>query len=158
MRQRERVLRGARAMRSLSLVVLALTCATVDAQVYSCPQTYPGNDRPAAPLTSATMAWGDIHGTGLFAGDYSEPAQDGFNLRVPFMDDQQAWLVCSYGSKKRNKGQFQDGKEWNQYMEWTPTEWWVKIAAKVRACDVRVRELKNRDLSKNKWTVTAACQ
>jgi hypothetical protein len=104
------------------------------------------------------MAWGEIHGTGLFAGDYSEPAQDGFNLRFPFMDDQQAWLVCSYGSKKRNKGRFHEGRESSQYMEWTPIEWWVKIAPKVRACDVQVREMKTRDPGKNTWTATATCQ
>lgn len=145
-------------MKSLALFVLALTYATANAQVYRCPQAYPGNDRPAAPLTSATMAWGEIHGTGLFAGDYSEPAHDGFNLRFPFMDDQQAWLVCSYGSKKRHKGQFHEGRESNQYMEWTAIEWWVKVAPKVGACDVQVRELKTRDPSKSTWTATTTCQ
>ena len=104
------------------------------------------------------MAWGEIHGTGLFAGDYSEPAQDGFNLRFPFMEDQQAWLVCSYGGKKRNKGQFHERREWNQYMEWTPIEWWVRIAPKVRACDVQVREIKTRDPNNGTWTVTATCR
>lgn len=141
----------------LVLTVFSLASAIANAQVYTCPQTYPGNDRPAASLTSATMAWGEIHGTGLFAGDYSEPAQDGYNLRFPFMEDQQAWLVCSYGSKKRNRGQFHERLEWNQYMEWTPIEWWVKVAAKVRACDVQVREIKTRVPNGSTWTATATC-
>jgi hypothetical protein len=145
-------------MRRLALTVFSFASTIANAQVYTCPQTYPGNDRPAASLTSATMAWGEIHGTGLFAGDYSEAAQDGFNLRFPFMEDQQAWLVCSYGSKKRNRGQLHKGREWNQYMEWTPTEWWIQVAPKVRACDVQVREISTRVPGKSTWTATAVCE
>lgn len=145
-------------MRSLLFAALLLFCAAVNAQfVYKCPQTYPEKDQPATPLTNATMAWGELHGNGLFAGDYSEAAEEGYNLRYGFVGDEQAWLICGYGGTKRVKGRFHDGHEWNQRMGWGNSEWWVKIAPKVRACDVQVREVKNRDPSKSTWTVTATC-
>jgi hypothetical protein len=146
-------------MRVPLFAALLLSCSTANAQfVYKCPQSYPANDKPAAPLTNATMAWGEFHGNGLFAGDYSEAAQEGYDLRYGFVGDEQAWLICGYGGKKRVKGRFHDGHEWNQRMEWGTTEWWVKIAPKVQACNIQVREIKTHDPSKSTWTVTATCE
>jgi len=42
-------------MRTLLIAALALLPALAGAQVYKCPQVYPGKDRPAAPLTGASM-------------------------------------------------------------------------------------------------------
>lgn len=131
--------------------MLLLFCSTASAEVFNCPQAYPGKDRPAAPLTGAMMAWGEDR-TGLFAGDYSKPAEGGFDAAYPIMDDQQAWLVCSYGSKKRLKGKLHDGREWYQYMEWGPTEWWIRLPPKVHDCVVHVRESQSR-----MWRATAEC-
>lgn len=101
------------------------------------------------------MAWGEDR-TGLFAGDYSKPAENGYDATYPIMADEQAWLICSYGGAKRHKGKVQNGREWNQYMEWGPSEWWVRLPAKVRDCTVHARETKNSQ-GVGTWTVTATC-
>jgi hypothetical protein len=144
-------------MRPLIVAVLALSCAAANAEVYNCPQVYPGKDWPSASLTGATMAWGD-DATGLFAGDYSTPAEEGYDAAYPIMDDEQAWLICSYGSKKRNKGKVRDGHEWNQYMEWSPIQWKVKLPPKAHDCILQVREVKASAPEKSTWTVSAVCK
>lgn len=145
-------------MRTFIFAALVLSCGATEAQVYKCPQVYPGKHRPAQPLTSASMAWGEDR-DGLFAGDYSEAVPEGYDLHFPpFMDDQPAWLICSYGSKKRNKGRFHNGHEWNQRMDWSMIEWWVRLAPKAGVCDVQVREIKARSPNKSTWTATAICK
>lgn len=147
-------------MKCLLFAVLAVSCATAaNAQfVYKCPQTYPGKDKPATPLTNATMAWGELRGNGMFAGDYSEAAEEGYDSRYPFAGEEQGWLICGYGGTKRIKGRFHDGHEWNQRMEWGTSEWWVKVAPKVNVCNVQVREVKSPGSDKRIWTVTATCK
>lgn len=144
-------------MRPLIVSVLMLFCAGANAEAYKCPQGFPGKDWRTAPLTGGTMAWGE-DAAGLFAGDYSQPAQEGYDAAYPILDDEQAWLICSYGSKKRNKGKFHDGHEWNQYMEWSPIEWRVKLPPKVHNCTLQVREVKLPAPAKSTWTVTAVCK
>lgn len=139
-----------------ALMMLCFTAANAQF-VYTCPQSYPDTDKPASPLTNATMARGTHRGDGLFAGDYAEAAEEGYDLRYPFAGDEQAWLVCGYGSTKRFKGRFHDGHEWNQRMEWGDSEWWLKLAPRIRECQVQVREAKSRTLDTSTWTVTATC-
>lgn len=142
-------------MKSLVLVILALSCIAANAQVYRCPATYPGKETSVIPLTSATMAWGEDH-AGLFAGDYSKPTEGGFDAAYPIMDDEQAWLGCSYGSMKRNKGQVHHGREWNQFMDWTPIESWVKLDRKAHNCVLHVRE--SNTSYPSTWTAIATCE
>lgn len=142
-------------MRPLIVAALVWYSAVANAEIYECPKVYPGKDGPAAPVTGGTMAWGEDR-TGLFAGDYSKPAENGYDATYPIMADEQAWLVCSYGGNKRHQGKVRDGHEWNQYVEWGPIEWWVRLPPKVRDCTVHARETKgNRGTST--WAVSASC-
>lgn len=146
-------------MRSLLIAAMVLLPATVHAQaVYRCPQTYPGKDTSPSPLTGASMRSGELHGSGWIAPPLDEAAEEGYDERYAFADDEQAWLVCTYGSRKRIKGRSHDGHEWAQRMEAGGSEWWIKLAPKVGICTVQVREIKPRDPGKSTWTATAVCK
>lgn len=144
-------------MKTILIAALVLSGAATNAQVYRCPQVYPGKDAAAAPLTGASIRAGELHGDGWLVGE-DEAAEEGYDTRYGFADNEQAWLVCSYGGTKRNKGRFHDGHEWNQSMDWGGIEWWMKLAPKVGVCTVQVREFKSRDPAKSTWTATAICQ
>jgi hypothetical protein len=144
-------------MRALLFVALALSCAIGNARVYKCPQVYPGKDAPAVPLTGASMMWGELHGDGYIHGD-DEVANGGHDIRYGFADDEQGWLVCAYGAKKRINGKFHDGHEWGQAMSYGGIKWWVKLAPKAGNCTVQVREIKTPDPNKSTWIVTATCE
>lgn len=79
-------------------------------------------------------------------------------MHYSISSDEQGWLVCSYGSTRRIKGTMLEGHEWNQAMEPTALQWWVKLAPKIGACTVRVREHKARSARNSKWTVQSACE
>jgi len=143
-------------MRRLLIVILALFCSAAGAEVYKCPQTYPGKEGRGTPLTGAYMHMGELRGDGWLQGN-EEAAQEGFDVRYAFLDEEQAWLVCQYGGMKRNKGRFHDGHEWNQSVEGSTTEWWMKLGPKVGVCIVEVREVKPPNAGKSIWTVTTAC-
>jgi hypothetical protein len=102
------------------------------------------------------MRWGELRGDGWLKGD-DEAAEEGQDIHYGFADDEQAWLVCSYGSRTRIKGRFHDGHEWNQHMEGGVAEWWIKLGPKVGRCTVQIREVKSHDPAKSAWTATAAC-
>lgn len=139
-------------------ILFFMPCAARADAVYRCPQTFPGNDAPPVPLTGAFMDAGPLHGTGQLAPPRDEAAEEGYDLPYAFADDEQAWLICSYGARKRIKGRFHDGHEWNQRMEGGVAEWWMKLAPKAGICTVQVREAKQRSAGKSIWTVTATCQ
>ena len=144
-------------MRTGLFAVLVLSCVATNAQVYRCPQVYPGKDAPVAPLTGASIRLGELHGNGWLVGD-DEAAKEGYNDHYELLVDKQAWLVCSYGGTKRIKGRFHDGHEWNQRMEWGGIDWWMRLAPKIGACTVKTREIKQRNGDKSAWTVTAVCE
>lgn len=143
-------------MRTLLFAVLALSFAATNAEVYKCPQFYPGKDKPATPLTGALMTQGELRADGYWTDD--EAAEDGYDVHYAFEDDKQAWLVCSYGGKKRIKGRFHDGHEWNQRMEWGGIDWSVKLPPKMSRCTAQVREVKSGDRGTSTWTATATCK
>lgn len=145
-------------MRIVLLAVLVLSTATATAQVYRCPQTYPGKDAPPAPLTGAFMESGEGRGNRSYAPPRDEAAEEGYDIPYSFADEEQAWLVCSYGGKKRIKGRFHDGHEWNQRIQGSVADWWMKLTPKVGICTVQVREVKSRVPSKSRWTATATCE
>lgn len=144
-------------MRTLLFAALALTCAACNAQVYQCPQVYPGKDASASPLTGASMMWGELHGDGYLHGE-DEAVEGGHDIRYGFADDEQGWLVCAYGAKKRIKGRLHNGHEWGQAMSYGRTKWWVKLAPNAGNCTVQIREVKNLDPGKSIWTATAVCK
>ena len=143
-------------MKTLALAALALACATSMAAVYKCPQVYPGKDAQAAPLTGASMMWGELHGDGYLHGD-DEAAEGGRDIRYGFADDEQAWLVCAYGADRRIKGRLHDGREWGQSMSYGGIKWWVKLAPKAGNCTVRLREAKALGAGKSTWSASAVC-
>lgn len=146
-------------MKILILAAFALLpCLANAGMIYRCPQSYPGKDAPSSPLTGAFMDSGPMHGSGQMAPPRDEAAEEGYDLPYAFSDDEQAWLICSYGAKKRIKGRFHDGHEWNQRMEGGAAEWWVKLAPQAGACTVQVREIKPRSPGKSTWTATATCR
>jgi hypothetical protein len=75
-----------------------------------------------------------------------------------FADDEQAWLVCLYGGKKRIGGRFHDQHEWNKPIEGSSADWWMKLKPKAGSCTVQLREIKSRNPSKTIWTAIAICK
>lgn len=104
------------------------------------------------------MDAGDTPGSRSYAPPRDEAAEDGYDTPYTFADDEQAWLVCNYGAKKRVKGRFHDGHEWNQRMEDGAVTWWIKIAPKAGRCNVQVREVKSGSRNKSTWTAAAFCK
>lgn len=144
-------------MRTLVPVTLVLSCTLATAQVYKCPQVYPGKDAPASPLTGASMMWGELHGDGYLHGD-DEAVDGGRDIHYGFADDEQGWLVCAYGANKRINGRFVGGRERGQTMSYGGTKWWVKLAPKAGNCTVQVRETRANDRNQSTWTVSAVCE
>lgn len=143
-------------MRALLFAALVLSSSATNAQVYKCPQVYPHKDKPAAPLTGATMRQAEERAGGYWTDD--EAADEGYDVHYAFDPNEQTWLVCFYGGKKRIKGRFHDGHEWNQRMVSAGIDWEMRLAPKVSECTVQVREVKTRTASKGTWTVTALCK
>lgn len=145
-------------MRALIFALLALSSVTVNAEVYRCPQSYPGKDKPALPLTSAEMTQDtDIQFASGFMTD-DEAAEEGYDQHYAFDTEWQTRLVCLYGNRTRVKGRFHDGYEWNQRMLDGGSEWSMKLAPKISRCTLQVRETKASNPSKNSWTATVTCQ
>jgi hypothetical protein len=147
-------------MRTLVIAVLILLrCGAGNAQmIYQCPQAYPGKDAPSALLTGAFMDSGDTPGSRAYALPRDEAAEDGYDTAYIFADDEQAWLVCDYGARKRVKGRFHDGHEWNQRMRDGAVTWWIKLAPRAGRCNVQVREVKSDSRTKSTWTAAAFCK
>jgi hypothetical protein len=145
-------------MRAYIFALLALSGAAAEAQVYRCPQVYPGKDKPAAVLTSAEITQDTdlIPAAGFMTDD--EAAEEGYNENYVLNPEWQTRLTCLYGNKKRTKGRFHDGHEWYQHMTGGGREWPVKLAPKISRCTLQVREIKPRDPSKSTWTATANCE
>ncbi len=146
-------------MRSLFLAFLiGLQSAPISAQMtYRCPPVYPGKDAPPLPLTSAFMDSGEVADLRTYAPPRGEAAEEGYDLPYSFSDEEQAWLVCSYGGKERIKGRFHDGHEWNQRVEGSVADWWIELPPRAGMCLVQVREGKARDPKKSRWMATATC-
>lgn len=146
-------------MRKILFAALVLFCAASDAQVYKCPAVYPGKDanNPNLPLTNASMHQGELRGNGWLIGQ-DEVAMEGIDTRYGFGEGEQAWLVCTYGGKKRVKGRVHDGHEWGQYMDGGERALWMKLDPKVEVCDLQVREVKPRGQGAGTWTATAICK
>jgi hypothetical protein len=136
---------------------MALCWTVASAQVYECPQVYPGKDALAAPLTGASMMWGELHGDGYLHGD-DVAVDGGRDIRYGFADDEQAWLVCAYGADKRIKGKFVGGRESGQAMSYGGIKWWVRLAPKAGLCTVQIREIQPGSSSKSTWTARAVCR
>ena len=150
-------------MKRTLIAALILSGAAVNAEVYRCPPTYPGKDAPVAPLTNAYMMWGKRPASGppvpsgLDHPDEQEAAE-GTDLHYELPENEEGWLICEYGSRKRIKGRFHGGHEYGQHMEPLGEQpWFVKLSPKATDCTVHIREVKTRDPSKSTWTITAVC-
>lgn len=146
------------------IALLALTWGVTHAEVYRCPQTYPGKDGPAIHLTGAMMMFGERPSNGVpFPPGWDTPndrvVEDGLDQHYELPDNEEGWLICEYGSRKRVKGRFHNGHEWGQHMEhYGKQSWFVKLAPKDASCTVHIREVKDRDPDKSKWEITAVCK
>lgn len=143
-------------MKGFLFVTLLLTGASTNAQVYKCPQVYPGKDKPAAPLTGAMMRQSEPTPSNHVSAE--EAAEEGYDTRYALDPYDQAWLVCFYGGNKRIKGRFHDGHEWNQRIASADFDWEMRLAPKLSDCTVQTREIKERAPGKSMWTVTALCK
>lgn len=154
-------------MKRTLIAALSLSCAIASAEVYRCPptypdQTYPVKDVPNAPLTGAEIMFGERPSSGPPYPDGwltpdEIPKKGGLDLRYPLSKDDKGWLICTYGARKRIKGQLRDGYEWGQHMG-SGQPWFVKLLPKTTDCTVQIREIKTHSASKSTWTVTAICQ
>lgn len=151
-------------MKTILFTVLALSCFVVQAAVYRCPQTYPEKDAAPEALTGGYMMWGDRSSNGLpFPSGWESPREEavaeGTDLHYILPEDEQSWLICQYGARKRVKGRLREGQERGQYMEGGGKHTWLlKLAPKVSQCTVQVREIKSHTPSRSTWTVTAVCE
>jgi hypothetical protein len=151
-------------MSRLLLAALALSCASAHAEVYRCPQTYPGDDGPPAPITSATIMWGERPtGDGPpFPPGWITPdekaVKDGTDDTYALDAEEPSWLICDYGATKRIAGKSHNGHEWGQRMGGGKFLWFVKLLPITGLCTVQSREIKAREPNKSNWTVTAICK
>lgn len=151
-------------MKRMLIAVITLSCAAAHAGTYRCPQAYPGKDSRVIPLTGAFMMFGKRPSSGPpFPSGWVTPndlvVQEGLDQHYELSDDEEGWLICEYGSRKRIKGRFHDGHEWGQYMEGHGEQvWFIQLAPKDASCTVRTREIKSPAPNKSTWTVTATCQ
>lgn len=151
-------------MKRTLIAALALTGAIAHAEVYRCPQTYPGKDAAPAPLTGAFMMWGERPSSGPpFPSGWDTPddraAKEGMDQHYELPANEEGWLICQYGSGKRIKGRFQNGHEWGQHMEQLGQQpWFMKLAPNDTSCTVQIREIKTRSPGKSTWTVSAVCK
>jgi hypothetical protein len=143
-------------MKKLLFAALVLSQAVVNAQVYKCPQVYPGKEKPAAPLTGAMVRQTEPTPTNNLLDE--EAAEEGYDSHYALDPADQTWLVCFYGGNKRIKGRFHDGHEWNQRIASADFTWKMKLVPKLSDCIVQTREIKSRAPSKSTWTVTASCK
>lgn len=151
-------------MKRALVALVVLSASTTHAEVYRCPptypdQTYPIKNRPKAPLTGAEVMFGDRPTGGPpYPDGWLTPdeitAENGMDFHYALSADEQGWLICTYGARKRIKGQLNNGREWGQHME-PGQPWFIKLPPKVTACTVHVRE--NRSRQSGTWTVTAEC-
>ena len=151
-------------MKRTFLTLLALSCTVANAEVYRCPQTHPSKDAPAIHLTGAMMMFGEMPSNGglPFPSGWDTPnelvVEDGVDQHYELPANEEGWLICEYGSRRRVKGRFRNGHESGQYMEHYGQQlWFIKLAPKDTSCTVQIREVKNSDPSKSIWTVTAIC-
>jgi hypothetical protein len=149
------------------IATLVLWSALAHAEVYRCPptypdQTYPVKNVPNAPLTGAEIMFGERPSSGPpYPDGWITPdeiaKEGGMDFRYWLAEDEQGWLICTYGAQKRIKGRFQSGKEWGQHME-SGQPWFVKLPPRIKGCMVQARENKPPDSSKSTWAVTATCE
>jgi hypothetical protein len=110
------------------------------------------------------MMFGERPSNGLpFPSGWDTPndrvVEGGLDQHYELPDNEEGWLICEYGSRKRVKGRFHNGHEWGQYMEhYGEQSWFVKLAPKDASCTVRIREVKDRAPGKSTWTVSAVCK
>jgi hypothetical protein len=148
-------------MKRILATLFALSAYVAHAEVFRCPptypdQTYPIKDKPNAPLTGAEVMFGDRPTSGPPYPDGwltpDEIAQEGgMDFRYALSENEQGWLICTYGARKRIKGRFHGAKESGQHME-PGQPWFIRLPQKVTACTVHVRE--TQPLT---WVVTAEC-
>lgn len=150
-------------MKDFLFIALVLSCTIAQAEVYRCPQTYSEKDAPAESLTGAYMMWGERPSDGPpFPLGWDTPREEavaeGLDLHYGLPEDEQSWLICQYGARKRVQGRLLKGREWGQHMAGSERYlWFLKLRPKISVCTVRIREIKSRGPSKSTWTVTAVC-
>jgi hypothetical protein len=150
------------------IAAFALTCAVSEAAEYRCPptypdQTYPVKNVPNAPLTGADVMFGQRPSRGLpYPDGWVTPdekaAKDGVDRDYWLPENEPGWLICTYGARKRVKGQFHDGLEWGQHMEYGSGQpWFMTLPSGTTSCLVRIREARGSNPGKSTWNVTATC-
>jgi hypothetical protein len=154
-------------MKSAFIAVLILAASTSRAEVFRCPptyldQNYPVKNLPNAPLTGAEIMFGERPSSGPPYPDgwltpEEIPKEGGMNFRYGLSEDDKAWLICTYGARKRIKGRLHGNKEWGQHME-SGQPWFMRLPAKVKECTVQVRESGNPDPNETIWMVTTICR
>ena len=132
-------------MKRLLFITLALSYATVNAQVYKCPQFHPDKNYSDAPLTGARIMWGEKHGNGWLAGVDSTRVKGGLDSHYNFGDH--GWLVCLYDFRNRS--------ERNRPED---AEWWMQLDPKLSQCNLQVRDATPGNPGKSMASVTALCK
>jgi len=129
-------------VKRLPFIALALLCATVNAQVYKCPQFHPEKNHSDAPLTGARIMWGEKHGNGWLAGVDSKRVKGGLDSHYEFGDH--GWLVCLYDFRKPS-----------EHDRPADSEWWIQLDPKLGQCNLQVRDATP---AKSMTSVTALCR
>ena len=151
-------------MKTALVAVMALSCTAAQADVYRCPAAYPGKDAPALPLSGAMMMFGERSGNGLpFPPGWDTPndreVEGGIDQHYELPENEQGWLICEYGSRKRVKGRIRNGHEYGLSMEhYGQQSWMIKLAPRDASCTVSIREAKPGSTHESTWTVSAMCR
>ena len=136
-------------MKRLLAVVCLSWCAQVCAQVYRCPETYPG-DREGRRLVNAEMRIGERNGQTALHGDIAD-VSDGSHTHYNFPDEVPRWMICQYGGKRIgataiSPAQVVNGREWP-----------IRLNSLVDMCDLDLREHKGHGGPGSMWTAVANC-
>ena len=149
-------------MKTLLIACCLLMCSWAKAQVFKCPDSYPGADAalgmPAnlqgqARLQPSTLSMaytyvGELYGEQYLVGPDVAHSNGQMDIRQGFRPEDKKWLVCVYG-----------GNEWSGAKQGVigPVQLWQRLDARITSCVLKVRKLKSSTYPQP-WTATAECK
>ena len=149
-------------MRPLFFACCLLIATAAKAQVFKCPDPYPGADAalnmPASlqgqarlqpsHLSMAYVYVGELYGDQYLVGPDVAHSNGQMDIQQGFRLEDKKWLVCVYG-----------GNEWSGSKQGIngPVQLWQKLDSKITSCVLKVRKLKTSTYPQP-WTATAECK
>lgn len=149
-------------MKTLLFAGCLLASTPAHAQVFNCPDSYPGADTAlsmparlqggarlqASSLSMAYMYVGELYGEQYLVGPDVAHSNGHMDIQQGFRPEDKKWLVCVYG-----------GNEWSNGKQHIigPVQLWQKLDSKITSCVLKVRKVKTSS-DPHPWTATAECK